>query len=75
MPGIVLEARDTAVNKTDKIPVFRGLIFQKQKMVNKTKKVLCRKIDTIMLLRKIRQGREKGSTGGGGSGENNVLRR
>lgn len=60
------------MNKTDKLPVSRALTFQ-WKMANTTKKR--RKTDMMTLLRKMRQGREKGKIGRGGSSLQTELRR
>lgn len=46
-----------AVSKTDKTPVFRGLLFPGKKVVIKTRH-LGGKIDVITLLRKVTQRRE-----------------
>jgi hypothetical protein len=60
--GIVLGTRDIAMNKTDKMPIFRGSISQWRSRVNKTKTYKVRIYDAI---EKNKAEKKIGSTGGG----------
>lgn len=57
VPDTVLGAGDTAVNKTDKNPCLQGTYIPVEEDGKQNQKILCRKIDMTMLLRKNKTGK------------------